>query len=1361
MKKILSTAIILLIVLSTFSIFSPNAAAYTNPITREFFVDAPHRVEPGKDIPILALIKDADEFLQDITLKRIDIRSLDGSIDESHFYDNEYIAVDLWYDVFYVAPLGLYLDGWLAEIIVTFHGDSRFQENFEVDRQVDVWVSVYDLPKFSGWYAGDAHIHSSMTQNILEFGPPVDAIASAARAVGLDWVIITDHGHDIDPFPDEWYEYNETCANELNTIPGEFICMLGEEITVKLGKEEDLWNWGSHYLAYNISSPIYAPDYGNDVRDNPTAQDAINDVANQDGIGFIAHPIDHVRPWRDWTVDNYTGIEIWNGGIDDSDQPWRNEEAMAKWYEMLTQGEQVFGIGNSDAHNIYDIAKNVRTYVYLGTNELTENNIIDALRNGRSIVTDGPLLTFTVDGHIIGETFSSSGNTVDLYISWKSTAEYGKVKKIDITVGRLFISIPVDSYEGTISMPAPLPSTGVSYALVSCETETGRRAFTNPIWVCAPLNILTPTSSEPAIAGDPNDPIPILVSVEWIPSHLLDPLMIRMPTFSVNIGGKAATYELTDKMMTIFGIYTVKVYPPTQPSEGLYDLDVTATFDETTDSDTEPESVKYTLAPSIEPIEKGLAWLRTRQYADGSWRSNVGVTSLAVLAFLNVGYDETDTTVSKAINYILSNVKPDGSIYYSYPTYETSLAILPLVATRNDAYKTTIENAKNWLVNSQWDESCLWGSVNKDSWYYGGFGYGWGYRPDLSNSQFALLALDAAGLPKDHPLWTKAQVFLHRCQNIEFPITLNIEGSEYTVQPYNLYGGYDGGFIYYPGASLAGGQKSYGSMTGAGIWGLLLSGVPKTDPRTVAAINWVKNHYTWDTNPGLGWTWPYYYYLSMSKALTMYGESIIDGHDWYSELYDKIVGMQIDAGSDRGYWSTTAENYDPDLTTAYAILSLQTRAIAPPVHRLSYLTFILRSNCLLRIIDSEGNLVGYNYMTGLGENNVPRAVYSGPFFEPQYIIIVNPQAGTYRLELIGVSEGPYELTIQGNYGEAVTDIFEYAGEIKPAELHGSDVTVTAIVGPIDIYANPPEFEEIIDNIPPTTTLEIGEPKYVDPMDNVYVSSATPFTLTAEDNPGGTGVALTAYRIHNATYDSDWLTYTEPFYLIGLSNGAYQIDYNSTDNAGNVEETNIVAVILRNPLVDTWMTDSNFNKIESFRVIFTPYRNTGLYKLTSTNPGQFYFNILVNNTWPEPLNITIAYSIDANFTFKGARPIHVYADLLRTIDITANCAFLDNTITVYNVPSKGIAYVTIHLDYVLKGTKWTKSQVDAWYSEHTFIATADSITSSVTITDPIIMMLPVPAYLILLMVILPSTIMGAGLLTLLKYGPLTKKRRKED
>ncbi len=666
-------------------------------------------------------------------------------------------------------------------------------------------------------------------------------------------------------------------------------------------------------------------------------------------------------------------------------------------------------------------------------------------------------------------------------VSFKDSAE--ESEKYDPQISKTPESATLNpeetaSFVVTWTIPADAPFgwyKSYQIALNCWEDDTFREKYIDNIeWADVfyvyELQILLPTTERPAPAGDPENPNAISVSVRWIPT-MLSNLLQEESVFSAKIGDQSAGCELQpvglpqsgDDFETIYhrwlhGLYELRIYPPAQLSEGLYDLNIAVTMGELTDSGLIVNAVEYTSGLSAEPTSKGLAWLRTSQYSDGSWRSSVGVTALCVLAFLNAGYDETDPDVNQAIQYLLSKVHPDGSIYVASGSkeYETSLAVLALVATYNDAHTIEIDNARNWLVNSQWDESCLWGSVNKDSWFYGGFGYGYSVRPDLSNTQFVALALDAAGLPKDDPAWTKLQVFLHRCQRVDFPITLTIDGQEYTVQPYNS-GGFDGGFGYTPGSD------SWGSMTGAGIWGLMLSGVSKNDPRVARAIDWVVSHYTWETNPGPG-SRAYYYYLSMAKALTLYGEKVIGGHDWYQDLYSKITSPaeMILEGDDKAKWIPSGyEDYVPDLPTAYAILSLQTRASAPPVQRLSYLTFILNSNSLIRILDPEGNLVGYNYVTGLGENNLPTAIYSGPLSETQYVVIVNPKLGTYKLELVGTASGSYELVIQGNYGEVATDVVRFAGPVSQAMLLTSDVDVTSIVGPIDIYADPPSFKEIV------------------------------------------------------------------------------------------------------------------------------------------------------------------------------------------------------------------------------------------------------------------------------------------------------------
>jgi PKD repeat protein len=100
------------------------------------------------------------------------------------------------------------------------------------------------------------------------------------------------------------------------------------------------------------------------------------------------------------------------------------------------------------------------------------------------------------------------------------------------------------------------------------------------------------------------------------------------------------------------------------------------------------------------------------------------------------------------------------------------------------------------------------------------------------------------------------------------------------------------------------------------------------------------------------------------------------------------------------------------------------------------------------------------------------------------------------------------------------------------------------------------------NVPPVTLLHIGEPKSM--VNNItYLTSATPVKLIAEDNPYGSGLSLTAYRIYNATFDSGWINYMQPIYLTGLSDGTYYIDYQSTDVAGNIEPANTAIVVLDN------------------------------------------------------------------------------------------------------------------------------------------------------------------------------------------------------
>ncbi len=313
-------------------------------------------------------------------------------------------------------------------------------------------------------------------------------------------------------------------------------------------------------------------------------------------------------------------------------------------------------------------------------------------------------------------------------------------------------------------------------------------------------------------------------------------------------------------------------------------------------------------------IDRGLKWLRDQQEDDGSYAHHPGITALVASAFMRSPrqYTEEDGPFMKnAMKYLTSLAKPDGSIYdKDLPNYNTSVALMALSEAKNPAYDEIIKNAQNYLMVLQADEG---EGYTPDDKMYGGIGYGGDLRPDMSNLVYALGALKESGVPKDAEVWEKAIKFIERCQN----------RSESNDQ---AWAGDDGGFVYYPGYSMAGGTRSYGTMTYNGVLSFIYANVDKNDDRVQAAVRWLKDNYTLEENPPIGAQGLYYYYHTMSKALTTYGEPVITDskgveHNWYEELARKILSLQRPEGN----WVNEEDRWMesmPILATSYAILAL-------------------------------------------------------------------------------------------------------------------------------------------------------------------------------------------------------------------------------------------------------------------------------------------------------------------------------------------------------------------------------------------------------------------------------------------------------
>ncbi|HWA97478.1 MAG TPA: prenyltransferase/squalene oxidase repeat-containing protein [Pirellulales bacterium] len=327
-------------------------------------------------------------------------------------------------------------------------------------------------------------------------------------------------------------------------------------------------------------------------------------------------------------------------------------------------------------------------------------------------------------------------------------------------------------------------------------------------------------------------------------------------------------------------------------------------------------------------VTRAVEYLRTRGIADdGSYSAPTGpaVTALVATALLRSGRSPDEPLVAKSLKYIEGFVQPDGGIYKAdtfYKNYETCLALVALEHANADGrYRDAIDRANKFVRSLQWDES---EDVKPTDVNYGGAGYGRSKRPDLSNTSFLLDALKATGAGPDDEAIKKALVFVSRCQNLE---------TEYNTTEFAAKNP-DGGFYYTPagggssqaGNTEAGALRSYASMTYAGLKSMIYAGLTADDPRVKAALEWLKQHYTLENNPGMGDSGLYYYYDAMAKALDASGENVfVDAaghkHYWRDELSAAIVSRQQADGS----WVNANARWmegDPNLVTGYALLAL-------------------------------------------------------------------------------------------------------------------------------------------------------------------------------------------------------------------------------------------------------------------------------------------------------------------------------------------------------------------------------------------------------------------------------------------------------
>jgi hypothetical protein len=194
------------------------------------------------------------------------------------------------------------------------------------------------------------HIHSTYSDGT---GTHTD-IATAALKAGLDVVIVTDHN---------------VLVRGINRYFQKGDCRL-LMLTAEEIHDRTLNPQKNHLLVLGVDRELssFAPD----------TQNLINQVINYNGICFIAHPFEDSMPafgetditWEKWNMQEYTGIEIWNGLSELKTRAKSlskmilyaffpemlakgpNLKALDKWDELTKNGKKIVAVAGSDAHQL-------------------------------------------------------------------------------------------------------------------------------------------------------------------------------------------------------------------------------------------------------------------------------------------------------------------------------------------------------------------------------------------------------------------------------------------------------------------------------------------------------------------------------------------------------------------------------------------------------------------------------------------------------------------------------------------------------------------------------------------------------------------------------------------------------------------------------------------------------------------------------------------------------------------------------------------------------------------------------------------------------------------------------------------------
>jgi TolB protein len=327
--------------------------------------------------------------------------------------------------VFFYSTGEIEIEAPLGKLTITaVHGFSTVQQIHEVElktatTETEIKFNRIWNAKQNGWYAADNHFHLNYG-GTYQLDPQDIKIDLKAEEIDIAFPLVANLGNRfLEQELLDWKDKELPIISFGQEVRSHFLGHLN-----LIGIDELYWPW------------VWGPYYDIYAKEDRLNADPLRFISKKGGLGGYVHPVSVKDPFGaggassvpiELTADVVLGeVDMLEVGC-----LWTDEIGTAAlWHEFLNLGIPVSLSAGSDVMNdLYRTMAIGATRVYVKPDgEFSLETYLDAIKNGKSFVSNGPQIIFSVDGKEVGDIINSNKKKLKWELNVYSPVDYDLVE---------------------------------------------------------------------------------------------------------------------------------------------------------------------------------------------------------------------------------------------------------------------------------------------------------------------------------------------------------------------------------------------------------------------------------------------------------------------------------------------------------------------------------------------------------------------------------------------------------------------------------------------------------------------------------------------------------------------------------------------------------------------------------------------------------------------------------------------------------------------------------------------------------------------------------------------------------------------